>query len=270
MKVIKKTIHLDDPKLPMILIPVGDLHIGSVNCDKKYLKNTIKWIKDTPNCFVLGMGDYAECIIPTDAKRFKFKQVDKEFLSELDNLPMAQLDYLIDLLMPIREKIIALIPGNHEKKFAQLHYVDIFSELCKRLDVPAGDIMSFIRLDWDRKQFHKKGLTIWAHHGWFGGRKKGNKVNQLEDISNGYSAEIYLAGHSHALFATTTVTISLCGDKMVNSKRIFGNTGSFMKTVSLDGENYSEEKAYPPSKVGVLRFDIYLRKYGLPDVHVRE
>ena len=275
MKVIERTITLEDKKEPLILIPMGDMHIGNANCDLTYLKKMLKWINEKPNCYMLGMGDYVDCIVPQD-KRFDFKEVDKQFVKDLDNLPMAQVDYVRDLFMPLAEanKIITLIPGNHEDMFRLRSGVNVMSELCKPLKIIAGDMMTFVRIKFDQKQFHTSPLTIWMHHGFFGGgRKKGSKVNNLEDVATGYSASIYLAGHSHNLFSTSSVQISLAssGTQTVANKKTFVNTGTFLKTLSKSGANgYSERKAYTPVKIGVVRIDVYPRKLGLPDVHTRE
>ena len=273
MKAIERTITLEDKKEPLILIPFGDIHAGNANCDKKYLKKTIKWIEDKPNAYVVGMGDYCDCIVPQD-KRFDFKEVDKDFVKDLDNLPMAQVDYMRDLLAPLAEvkKIITLIPGNHEEMFRLRNSVNVMSELCNPLKIPVGDMMTFVRIKFDQKQFHTSPIILWMHHGWFAGRKLGGKVNQLTDIANGYEASIYLAGHSHELSAHQIVKIGMAqtGIETVANKKTFGNTGTFMKTLSNNGGNgYAERKAYTPAKIGVLRFDIYPRRLGIPDVHVR-
>lgn len=273
MKAIEKTITLENKKEPMRLIPFGDVHLGNANCDKKYFKKTLDWILNKPNAYAVGMGDYCDCIVPQD-KRFDFKEVDKQFSSDLDNLPMAQVEYMSELLTPLSDagKLLTLIPGNHEDMFRLRNGVNVMKSLCKPLNIPEGDMMTFLKIKFDQKQFHTSSLVIWMHHGFFAGRKLGGKVNQLTDVATGYIADVYLTGHSHELSAHQIMTIGMAqsGIRTIANKKTFGNTGTFMKTLSQNGGNgYAERKAYNPAKIGVLRFDIYPRDLGKPDVHCR-
>jgi predicted phosphodiesterase len=269
MKIVKKIIKLENKDEPLTIIPLGDIHVGSANCDKTKLKELIEWIKNKENCFVIGMGDYCDAININD-KRFRFSELDPYFQSKIENLGIEQVRYSIELLKPIKEKILVMIPGNHEESFIKYNSIDLIKELCAGLNVERGDYMTYLKLDFDRSQFHKQGVVFWLHHGWFAGRKKGGKVNNLEDIAAGWDADIYCAGHSHELFATSTTRMSIVGDNLVENKKIFCNTGTFMKTISIGNSSYSEKKAYRPTKIGVLRIDIKPRKIGKPDIHVRE
>ncbi len=270
MKIIEKTISLEDKNAPLILVPFSDIHLGANGCNKEYFKNTINWIKNKPNCYAIGVGDYCDCIVMND-KRFDIKDVDKDFLKDLDNLPMAQLNYLKRCLEPIKDRILCMIPGNHEDKFRIEHSIDIMYELRRDLKIDIGDYMSFLRIKFDREQFHVTPIVLWLHHGWFSGRKMGGKVNQLNDVAASYGADIYLSGHSHDLFSTSMekLSIGVTGKQLVKSKKVFGNTGTFLETVSSGGSGYAERKAYPVAKIGTLRFDIYPNHRPRPDIHVR-
>jgi len=269
MKIIEKTITLENKDKPLILIPMGDIHLGSVGCNKTYLKNTIEWIKNKPNCYVIGMGDFCDCITIKD-DRFDIKSIDPEFIPQLDNLPFAQVEYLKDLLIPIKDKILCCIPGNHEDKFRVKNSVNVMNELFK-LGIEIGDYMTFLRIKFDRNQFHTTPLTFFLQHGWFSGRKVGGKINQLIDVSTTYDADVYIVGHSHYLGAELLekVSIGATGKNIFKCKKVFINSGSFVETISLNGISYSEKKAYPNSKVGVARIDIYPKTHPRPDIHIR-
>lgn len=278
MKSIVKTIKLQDKSKPLVIIPFGDVHVGANGCNKDYFLNTINWIKNKQNCYAVAMGDLVDCIIMND-KRFDIKGVDKDFLPHLDNLPIAQMDWMKKALEPIKEKILCAIPGNHEDKFRVCHGVDVMYELHRDLGIDIGDYMTFLRIKFDNSQFHTTPITLWLHHGWFAGRKMGGKINQLQDAAANYIADIFLAAHSHDMSCTSTETLSMTTSGcIVKGKRLFGNTGTFMETTTPGGTSYAEKKAYPISKIGTLRFDIYpQRKVGViqgnrlyrPDIHVR-
>ena len=184
---------------------------------------------------------------------------------------MAQMDYMVDLLEPIKDKILVMIPGNHEDKLRTRYSINVMERLNDDLCVNVGNYMTYLRLKFDRKQFHATPVTFWLHHGWFAGRKMGGKVNQLSDVASSYEADVHIAGHSHDLFATTSEKISLplCGMKTIKTKKIFINSGTFMETTSMGGTSYSEQKAYSVAKIGTARLDIYPNHRPRPDLHVR-
>lgn len=270
MKIFEETITLDDKDESAKVIPFGDIHIGAAGVNKNYLKNTIEWIRKTPNVWAIGMGDYCDCIDVKD-KRFDIKAIDKKFVPCLDNIAMAQMDYMIELLEPIQDKILCMIPGNHEDKLRTRYSVDVMSKLGQDLDVNIGDYMTYLRMKFNRNQFHATPVTFWLHHGWFAGRKMGGKVNQLADVAASYEADVHIAGHSHDLFATTSEKISLplTGMTPIKTKKIFINSGTFMETTSVGGTSYSEQKAYSIAKIGTARLDIYPAHRPRPDLHVR-
>lgn len=270
MKFLEKTITLDDKREPAKIIPFSDVHTGARGVNKPYFKNTVNWIEKTDNAYAIGVGDYCDCIDIKD-KRFDIKAVDKAFIKDLDNIAYAEMDWMIDTLRPIADKILVMIPGNHEDKLRTRYSVDVMRTLHDELGVDVGDYMSYMRLRFDRKQFHATPVTFFLHHGWFSGRKMGGKINQLHDVASNYDADVYIAGHSHDLSATTTekISIPLSGKRPVKCKKIFINSGTFMETTSNGGTSYSEQKAYPVAKIGTARLDIYPNHRPRPDIHVR-
>ncbi len=270
MKVIEKVITLTNKDEPLSIVPLGDIHLGADGCNIEYLKNTIEWIRKTPNSYMIGLGDYLDCIIMND-KRFDIKSVDKRFLKDLDNLPLAQLKYLEKLLLPIKDKILCMIPGNHEDMFRLRNSVDIMAELRRDMEIEIGDYMTYLKIKFDSEQFHTTPITFFLHHGFFSGRKIGGKANQITDLAASYDANIYLLGHSHDLFSTSVDRLLLPNGAMnvIKEKRIFINTGTFMETTTKGGSGYAERKAYPVAKIGTARIDIYPNHRPRPDIHVR-
>jgi len=269
MKIIEKTITLEDIEEPLVIVPFSDIHFGATEVNKTRFHNLIEWIKNKPNCFAIGLGDYCDCIVMND-KRFDIKSIDPYFMKDLDNLPIAQLNYLKQSLEPIKDKVLCLLPGNHEDKFRLQHSLDVLSEM-NREGYTIGDYMTFLRVKFNREQFHTTPIIFWLHHGWFGSRKPGAKVNQLVDVASTYEADVYLAAHSHDLFniSIDRISIGASSSQVIKHKKIFGNTGTFLETITNSGSSYAEKKAYPVSKIGTLRFDIYPKHKPRPDIHVR-
>lgn len=228
------------PAEEVSIVPFGDLHLGSESCRLDKFKRFIDWAKDKKNLYLIGMGDLIDCILPKD-KRFQAEEDDP--YTTIDDLK----DELEGILYPVKDKIVCMLQGNHENHMYQDGYGCPIKKICKNLGVPYGGFSSYIKLIIPKS--HTRSLLIWSHHGWFAGRKRGAKVNNLEDNLAYYDADIYLAGHSHDLWATRKSRINWSGSQDV----IFGNTGSFLETAKIGGTSYSERANYPPQKLGVLK-----------------
>jgi len=269
MKIIDKTITLQDKNLPLKLIPLHDIHIGSTTALRSQFESLCRRIKSEPNTYVIGLGDYAECIIVGD-KRYDAESIDPIFFNRLDDLPMEQIRYLKDILHPIKDRIIMLSPGNHEDSFRRKHNIDLLYDLCLYLDVPKGHYMNYIRLKFSKEQYHSSGIIIWTHHGWFGSRKRGGKVNNIEDIARGYEADIYIVGHSHDKFSTSNAYASLSGDSLIINDKVFCNAGSLSQSINLESSGYAERKGYFPTNTGIVEIEITPRRTGKPLISRKE
>ena len=222
------------------IVPFGDVHLGNKNCRIDKFKRLIEWAKNKNNVYLIGMGDLLDCIIPKDDR---FQADEGEPYSVIDDLR----DEMETILEPVKNKIICMLQGNHEYHMLQDGYGCPVKKICKNLGIPYGGFSAYIRLSLPTT--HQKSLLIWAHHGWFAGRKRGAKVNNLEDNLAYYDADVYLAGHSHDLWSTRKSRIYWGGSRDV----VFGNTGSFLETATQGTVSYSERANFPPQKLGVLK-----------------
>jgi len=248
---IKKTINTEANQIE--IIPFGDIHYNSPNCKFSSFQKLVSYIAKTPNCYAIGMGDYLDSILPKD-NRFDpgvgFKEIDKN-IEDIKNT-----------LLPIKNKIICLLTGNHEYHLHSQGYGDPTKRIAKDLDIPYAGFSAFIKIKITPKT-HRKSLIIYAHHGWSTGRRTGNVINNVENLAQYWDADIYIVGHSHKLWSTRQVKIGWGGQRKV----IFGNTGTFLETCSRDTSSYSERAGFPPLKLGVLKIKYY-PKTG--DIHVSE
>jgi len=269
MKIIEKIITLKDRNLPLKIIPFHDIHIGSTTCLRNQFEALCRRIKDEPNTYIIGLGDYAECITMQD-NRYDTYTIDRMFINKLDDLPMEQIRYLKKFLFPIRDRIIMMSPGNHEDSFRRKYNIDLLYDLCHYLNVPKGDYMNYIRIKFDREQYHTQNVIMWTHHGWFGSRKRGAKVNNIEDIARGYEADIYIVGHSHDKFSTSNTYASLNGNSLILNDKVFCNAGSLSQAINLESSGYAERKGYFPTNTGIIEIDITPRLTGKPLISRKE
>lgn len=85
---------------------LSDVHLGDANVDIQTLTKIINFIKDTPECYCILLGD----ILNTALKNSK-TDIYSETLSLVEAQKLA-----IELFTPIKDKIIAMTPGNHENR----------------------------------------------------------------------------------------------------------------------------------------------------------
>lgn len=83
------------------LFALGDLHIANKAFHKNHFKRLASKIMNTPHSAWIGMGDMAECILPSDI-RFDQRSLRDEYRNDIDKLPQLEVRELKKLLEPIK------------------------------------------------------------------------------------------------------------------------------------------------------------------------
>jgi len=194
------------------------------------------------------MGDYIEAIYPTSGgitdKRWSHKFVDRRFMT-----PEDQVDYVAELLEPIKDKCLGLLSGNHEWRLEDRYGIDLVKILADRLGAEAYGPMAFIEL-WLNKS--EVPVLIFATHGHYGGRKVGGAINRIQDLAAYFDADIYLMGHVHRRAVHKEEYLTAREGKLVQGARIFGLTGTFLRSYVTGMETYVERRILAPSRIGTI------------------
>jgi predicted phosphodiesterase len=228
---------------------LGDLHFGSANLDKESLKEIVGLIKKTKNMYWVGMGDMIEAITPTD-KRWDTGALDPDM--PLEGSIDWQISEVVKYLKPIRKKCLGFLAGNHERKLERVGKGSrlVHRTLCNALNVPTLGYSGYITLHIKTSKVVKT-LKIFAHHGWSGARTDGGKIAMLQRLMDAHDVDIVMIGHSHTQNTATQYTTGPNSDGIAVNKTIGIITGSFMETYALGTSNYSEEKGYRYTSVGI-------------------
>jgi len=271
MKVIMHDVEIDWEN-PFCLIPISDVHIGHVDHDKDFAKKTIDWMAKKGASTIL-LGDMIDGICPKD-RRFENTSIADEFKVHLDNLHHKQVEAFLKLIDPIKEKVIAVMGGNHEETVKKHYSYDPTQVIADAIKKPVLSDPAYVILRFNYKS-SKRLVSIFCTHGQFlGGRKRGSKVNKMEDLASEHDADIYLAGHTHDIWETRTCRTGISRNgKYEKQRKRFINTGSFMDTY-LEGEysTWASRKLFKPIDPGVARIDFYIKKKKdkrYIDIHVR-
>lgn len=170
--------------------PLADLHIGDMCCEYKRILKELDYIKNTPNCYCVLDGDLMDTAIASSIG---------DTYSSTHN-PMEQLQECVNLFAPIKDKIIAVVGGNHENRIYRSDGIDITQLMCSQLGISdrysPTTALVFVRFG-DDKKHRKVCYSLYMTHGNGGGRKEGGKINRLADLAGIVDADIYLMAHVH-------------------------------------------------------------------------
>ena len=164
--------------------------------------------------------------------------------------PMDELQACIDLFTPIADKILCVVPGNHEARHYRTNGVDMTQLMCKQLGIEerysTTAALLFIRFGkiLDRKNHNRKvAYTAYVSHGNGGGRKEGGKIQRLVDLSTIVDADIYICGHTHlpALLKDNFARPSMANSSITYGTRLYINTSA-----KLNYGGYGETGGYKP------------------------
>ncbi len=167
------------------IIPLFDLHIGSPQSN---LRLITKYLQQDAY-FILG-GDLIDASIKNSIGNVYHQEMT----------PQEQLDKLVEIFEPCKERIIGICSGNHEQRINREVGIDIlqvFAQLIQREKYYDPDsLLIHIRLGKNRHA-KKTNYTFYVVHGWSGARKPGGKMNAIQELRGVILADIYLVGHSH-------------------------------------------------------------------------
>jgi hypothetical protein len=247
------------------LIPLGDSHLGSANCDIKALRKWVKRVEDNPDARWVGMGDLVESIAPDDP-RWNPKDVDPAIsLDDQAEIAIWYADKILEIFGSIMDKCWSLNDGNHEDKFNAKYHCNLYKSVCRQAGIPLGENQLYqewasgTRIVFEDKHQHRRSLKIYQQHGWQSGRKDGAKINGLDDLiacHTGY--DIYLVAHSHSRLLKTkaSLTANNTFDDLEVPEVYAAHTASFLRTYQLNKVGYGEKKAYPATSIKPVRFTL--------------
>ncbi len=251
--------------------PLSDIHVGARFHDKVKFKEVVERIKNQPNRYTFIMGDVFDCTDP-DNKFFDMRTRDPE-LPELSD----QMNYIVKMLLPIRNKILGVHTGNHDERQRLRHYDDLIGRLVAELNRDYPDNSGIPRLQAPirylgymaitRLQFILKSETSKEHimssfdvftaHGGYSGKRVGGNLNSNQDLLASFSADIYLTGHTHQVVIHKVEKIGMDQfGHLAKVVKISAVCGSFAQPYNEGFITYPEYKLLPASRVGTVTVSI--------------
>lgn len=219
---------------------LADLHLGDAMADFKLIMERIEYIKNTPNAYCILGGDLMDTAVASS--------VGDTYGANLK--PMDQLKQCVKIFEPIKDKILAVLPGNHENRVYRCDGIDITEMMCAQLGIlekySSTTALLFVRFGNGRsKTQHRPMLyTIYVTHGAGGGRKEGGKINRLADLACIVDADVYLHHHTHlpAVFKNSFFRVSGSNSSVAQVEKLFVNGASM-----LDYGGYGDAQNFKPN-----------------------
>ena len=224
------------------VLGVSDLHLGAPQFDEAYLVDLNKWVKATPNAYILINGDLGN-MATKDSK----SDVYEEKLT-----PHQQKKKLMEYFADVRDRVLGLTEGNHEHRIRLATSIDICDDLAQFFGCPYGQdgILLHIRLGQDTRHGKTVSYIIYATHGWSMARTPGGKVNMTVSLQSHILADVYFTGHTHSkfIFEGKFLMPDEHNGQVIAKKQLFASTGAI-----LDYGGYAQKKGYPPGAKGIPR-----------------
>ena len=230
------------------LVPIGDAHAGSMDFDREAFEKQIKWVKENKNVRVVLMGDLIDAGLKNSVGAGTFDN---------DMTPENQIDYMIDILTPIKKQIWCMLAGNHEERIRMNTSIDVTKLMAKALGIPYGESTCFIKA-----RIKEINYIIYAHHGSTGSLTPAGKLNAVIKCGSFVNADIVLMGHVHELMnhSTEYFRVDIGNKQIVKEKKHYVITGHFLKY-----GGYAQAKNMAPGKLGVAKIKLFGKK---KDVHI--
>lgn len=235
-----------------------DIHAGVKSCDFEKFREDVEEVRKTPNMYAFLGGDMCDFISPDD-KRFDAKSLTHESIMELNDLPLKMARQVIDVLMPIKHKLIFGLEGNHEKTLHDKKNIDIASYICTALKIPNLGYTGICRLNFTMPGEHSKNVLLYVSHGFGSSLKFGGKMNRLIDCIQMIEADIYWMGHNHGKGVAMADRLYLSAKGI---PRVFAHHkvcvlgGTYLKTMCKGNSSYGERRGYVPAPIGCMTVKI--------------
>lgn len=172
--------------------PVSDVHLGSILHDKDGWDRFCRMVEQEDAYLILG-GD----LINNNTRNAAGSPFE-DYIR-----PREQKKMMVEMLTPIKDKILCAVSGNHEARTAKDTDQDIMGDIMCKLDLEdyyAEDI-AFLKIEIGQRSTRDNPITTYTlavTHGAGGGIYTGATVNRNERF--GYTIEgidALIVGHTH-------------------------------------------------------------------------
>lgn len=182
------------------IIPLADVHLGAEGSAWQKFYQLIDTIKSEPDTYVTLQGDLID-----NGTRNSVTNVFKATMP-----PSQQKREMAKALEPIRDKILCILPGNHERRSGKDADDDPAYDIAAKLDLEDRyrEAIAFLRVGLGKRTSGKVRdnkphvYFIGCVHGAGGGALPGAGINRVERaLQSMDGVDVYIHGHTHKPYA---------------------------------------------------------------------
>lgn len=236
----------------------GDIHRHAPLCNIEKWKKELQRMKNTPNSYFLGMGDYDDILSSSERIVFASPKLHESTKANFFDYAQGMVEDLADEMSFMKGKVVGLIGGNHFVDFEDGTTSD--QRLCRELGCKYLGCSSVIKLSFQyckSNPFNSHDLIIWAHHGKGASRTPGGSINRVEQMREAWEGDIYVMGHDHKRSAFPCTKLELHQGKgalkIHHKKQWLIRSGSYLKAYDRDKRSYIAAAASNPVDQGCIR-----------------
>lgn len=223
-----KTLGLKESVLR--LYPIACAHLGAPQCDMRFLTEHVKRIKADPNGRWIYMGDGGECVT-----KYSKGDVYGQLMP-----PQLQLEALLDLMAPIKDRGLFGVRGNHGHRVFKETGLSFDNNLCRALGIPYLGVGTFANFMVNRTSYDG-----YFHHGTDSGISLRSKIQSAEAFGKFIDADLIVTAHSHVAQDLQPAALLSCDN--VYGKQHTKLRNQFIVGSAYDSRTgYAEDKGYPP------------------------
>ena len=184
------------------IYPVGDIHLGAEECMEKEWQQFCNSILNDPHAYLVLVGD-----LVNNSTRNSIGNVYRDVYS-----PREQKKRMAEALTPLRDRILACVSGNHERRSSKEVDDDVTADILVLCKLDLEDIyrenLAFLKIQIGEKNHNRCGslnptYCLAVSHGSGGGMLTGGSVNRFERFGYVLSGiDALIAGHVHKPFVT--------------------------------------------------------------------
>lgn len=215
------------------LAPWYDVHHGHALHAASLFKRHVRWFQAEP--YVLGWngGDFFENVVEGSPGIFSQTEI-----------PDEQFDKSVEILRPLRDKLLFAIPGNHEARTFRCAGIDIARLLADKVGIPYFPDYCFATIRWRGLKFR-----LCAHHGTGAAATPGGQRNAARKDMPWVGADMYWTGHLHQPIADVVYRADFdqTTDRMVTRSSVVIISPSYLRYFG----GYGAAKRLAPGSLGL-------------------
>lgn len=182
------------------IVPISDVHLGSPECMEQEFISFIDTVVKTPNMYLVLGGD----LIDNGTRSSVGSAVFRQTMS-----PSQQKREMANILAPARDRLLCLLPGNHERRSGKDADDDPVYDIAAKLDLEHlyRENIAFVKIQMGRNDrssgAERPTYVIVCLHGTGGGIYTGTALNRNERFGHVIDgADCLIVGHVHKPFVS--------------------------------------------------------------------